>query len=52
MVDSVPPDEDCEVPDGEVNDEEWDRNDNKYIADSDDTHIMVKWVVIVNCYRG
>ena len=24
----------CEVLDGEVNDEEWDRNDNENVADS------------------
>ena len=23
-------------------DEEWDKNDNKNVADSDDTHILVK----------
>ena len=43
MLDSAPPDESCEVLDGEVNDEERDKNDNKNIADSDDTHIVVKW---------
>jgi len=29
VVDSVPPDEGCEVLDEEVNDEECDQNDNK-----------------------
>ena len=37
MVDSVPPDEGCEVLDGEVTDEKWDKNGNRYVADSDDT---------------
>ena len=32
----------CEVLDGEVSDEEWDENDNKSVADSDDTHSLVK----------
>ena len=41
--DSVPPDEGCEVLDGEVNDEEWNKNDNKDFADCDDTNILVKW---------
>ena len=36
VVDSVPPDEGCEVLDGEVTDEEWDENDNENVADSDD----------------
>jgi len=31
------------VLDGYVNDEEWDKADNKNVADSDDTHILVKW---------
>ena len=52
MVDSVPADEDCEVLDREVNDEEWDKNDNKNVADSDDTHISIKWVGgIIKCYE-
>ena len=42
MADSVLPDEGCKVLDGEGNDEEWDKNDNKNVADSDDTHILVK----------
>ena len=36
------PDEDCEVLDGEVNDEAWDKNGNKNVADSDDTHNLIK----------
>ena len=28
--------------DGEVNDEEWDTYDNKNVADSEDTHTLVK----------
>ena len=43
MVDSVPPDEGCEVLGGEVNNEEFDTNDNKNYADSNDTHILVEW---------
>ena len=43
VVNSVPPDEGYEKLDGEVKDEEWDKNDNKNVADSDDTHILVKW---------
>ena len=39
-VDSVLPDEGCEVPDGGMNDEEWDKNGNRNVADSDDTHKM------------
>ena len=42
MVDSVPPDEGCEALDGEMNDEEWDKNGNKNIADSDDIHNVIK----------
>ena len=30
--------------DGDVNDKEWDKNDNKNVAESDDdTHILLKW---------
>ena len=43
MVDSVPPDKGCEVLDGEMYDEEWNQNDNKNVADSDGTQILVKW---------
>ena len=53
MVDIVPPDEGCEVLDGEVNNKERDKNGNKYVADSDDTHNLIKWGwVIIKCYRG
>ena len=51
VVESVQPHEGREVLDGEV-DEEWDKNDNKNVADSDDTYILVKWGVITKCYRG
>ena len=34
-----PPHEGFEEFDEEVNDEEWDKSDNKNVADSDDTHI-------------
>ena len=37
MVDSVLPDEGCEVLDGEMNDEEQDQNGNKNVTYSDDT---------------
>ena len=53
MVDSVPPDEGCEVLDGEMNDEEWVRNGNKSIADSDDILNVIKWGgggVSMKCY--
>ena len=43
VVESVSPDEGCEMLVGEVNDEELDKNENKNIADSDDTHILVEW---------
>ena len=41
VVDSVPPDKGCEVLDGEF-------------ADSDASHILLKWgvVVIIKCYEG
>ena len=35
-----------------MNDEEWDKNENKNVADSADTNILVKWGVITKCYRG
>ena len=28
--------------DGEVNDDAWDKNGNKNVADSDDTHNLIK----------
>ena len=43
VVDSVLPDEGCEVLGGEVNDEEWDKNDSKNATDGDDTCTLVKW---------
>ena len=43
MVHIVTPNEGCEVLDGEVNDEEWDKNDNQNVADSDDTYNLIKW---------
>jgi len=52
VVDSVPPDKCCEVLNGGVNDEEWDKSDNRNVADSDDGHILVKWGVIIKCYVG
>ena len=30
------------MPNGEMNDEEWDKNGNKNVADSDDTHNLIK----------
>ena len=52
MVGSVPPDESCELPDGEMNYEEWDTTHNKNVADNNDTHILIKLGVIIKCYRG
>ena len=42
VIDSVPPDEGCEVLDGEMDDEEWNKNDNINAAGSDDTHNLIK----------
>ena len=42
-VDSVPSDKGCEVLDGELTHKEWDENDSKNFADSDDSHILLKW---------
>ena len=42
VVHSVPLDEGCEVLDGEMNDEGWDKNGNKNVADTDDTHNLMK----------
>ena len=36
VVDNIPPDEGYEVLDGELTEEEWDENENKTLADSDD----------------
>ena len=52
VVDSVPPDKCCEVLNGGVNDEEWDKSDNRNVADSDDGHILIKWGAIIKCYEG
>ena len=39
--------------DGDVNDEELDKNDNQNVPDSNEIHILVKWGgVIIKCYRG
>ena len=43
MVNSVPPDEGYEVLDGEMDNEEWDKTNNKNVADSDDTQNLMKW---------
>ena len=45
MVGSVPPDEGCEVLDGEMNDEECDKNGKNTVADSNDTQNLIKWGV-------
>jgi len=47
VVDSVPPDEGCEVLGGELSDKEWGKNDNKTVAV---TRILIKWGVIIKCY--
>ena len=52
MADSAPPDKGSEGLDEEVNDEEWERNGNKNVADSDDSHIFGKIRVIIELYRG
>ena len=52
MVDGVPPDEGYEMLDGEMDDEEWDKTNNKNVAGSDDTQNLIKWGVILKCYRG
>ena len=41
MAASFPPNKGCEVLDGEVTDEEWDKNHNKNVADSDYTQILI-----------
>ena len=43
VVDSFPPDEGCEVLDEEMNEEEWDKNGNKNVTDSNDTHNLINW---------
>ena len=39
-VDSVLPAEGCEVPDGKMNDEEWDKNGSRNVADRYGAHKM------------
>ena len=48
MVESVSPDKGCKMLDGELTHEEWDENDSENFADSDDSHIMLKWE---GCYK-
>ena len=52
MVDSISLDKGCEVFDDEENDEEWDKNDNRNVVYGDNTHILIKWGIIIKCYRG
>ena len=42
VVHSVPPDEGCKVLDEGVRDAEWDKSDNKNVADSDAFQIVIK----------
>ena len=42
MVDSVPPDEGCDMLDGEVANEEWNKNDNKNVFDSGESYTLVE----------
>jgi len=42
LVDSVPPGKCCEVLDGKLAHEWWDKNDSENCADSDDAHILLK----------
>ena len=49
MVDTVPPDKGCEVPDGELTHEYQDEDS----ADSDDSNILLKGGgVKIKCYEG
>ena len=41
-VDSVPPDDGCEVLNGELTPEYWDKNDSKNFSDSDSGHIFAR----------
>ena len=50
VVDSVPPDKGCEVLDGELTHEYQDENDSENFADSNDSHILLTWKVIIKCY--
>ena len=43
VVNSFPPEKSCEMLDGELTHEEWDENDSENFADSDDSHILLKW---------
>ena len=43
MVDSVPSEKGCEVLDGELTHGQRDKNDNTNFADSDDSHVLLKW---------
>ena len=52
MVDSVPPENGCEVLDEELTHEYWGENDNNNTAGSDDSHILLKWGVIIIAMRG
>ena len=42
VVDSVPPNKECEVLDGELTHEHWDGNDSENVPDSDDANILLK----------
>ena len=46
VVDNAPPGECCKVLYGEVNDEQWDKNDKEVVAGSDATHFGKMGVVI------
>ena len=52
VVESVPPDKSCEVLDGELTHKLWGEYDSENFADSDDSHILLKWGVITKCYEG
>ena len=52
VVGSAPPDKGCEMLDGALTYEYYDENDSKNFADSDDSHILLKWEeVITKCYE-
>ena len=51
VVDSVLPDKDCEVLGGELTHEYWDENDSENFANSHNSHILLKWEVIIKCYE-
>ena len=52
VVDSVPPNKGCEVLYGELTHEQWGENDNENFADSNDSHILLKWGIIIKCFEG